>query len=244
MLQSLVFRAFTGAAGIAACVALLSGSAKAADTGLTNIRPVIVTGTAAPAPPNLFGTVALPIRPDRYMDGWERARRDASGLPQMQRLIAPARNLRPEQQLTYIQGAVFHLIRWRSDATEWGQHDYWASAAETLQHGAGDADNRAILKLEALRALGFPTRNLYLTMGRDKVGGPITVLLARVGQRTWVLDDTDGAPYPTDSRPEFTPMLTFGFGGSWIHGYAVAHRPGSTAIVAAASGASNLGGRR
>ena len=121
MLQSLIFRASVGAAGVAACVALLSGSAKAAENGTLNMRPVIITANAAPAPPNLFGTVALPVRPARYMDGWERARRDASALPQMQRLIAPARGLRPEQQLTYIQGAVFHLIRWRSDATEWGQ---------------------------------------------------------------------------------------------------------------------------
>jgi predicted transglutaminase-like cysteine proteinase len=187
--------------------------------------------------------VALPVKPERYMDGWERARRDASSLPAMQRLIAPARALNREQQLAYIQGAVFRTIHWRSDATEWGQHDYWASAAETLEHGAGDADNRAILKLEALRALGVPTRDLYLTMGRDKVGGPVTVLLVRAGQRTWVLDDTDGAPYPTDSRPEFTPMLTFGFGGSWIHGYAVHRNPG-TATLAAASGAAAVRGQR
>jgi hypothetical protein len=47
----------------------------------------------------------------------------------------------------------------------------------------------------------------------------VTVLIVRTGGRYIVLDDSAGAPFPTDRRPEFTPQLTFGFGGSWIHGY-------------------------
>jgi len=136
--------------------------------------------------------------------------------------------------------AAFQRIHWRSDATEWGYHDYWASAAETLQHGYGDEEDRAIVKMQALRALGFPTRDLYLTMGRDKVDGPITVLIVRLGERYYVLDDTGGAPFTTDRRPEFSPMLTFGYGGFWIHGYPYvpgAPRNRTRVIVAAARSA-------
>ena len=114
----------------------------------------------------------------------------------MQRLVAPARGLSREQQMAYVQAAVTRNIRWMSDATEWGRHDYWASAAETLEHGAGDMENRAIVKMQALRTLGFPARDLYMTMGRDKVGGPITVLMVRLGRRFYVLDDLGGAPDP------------------------------------------------
>jgi predicted transglutaminase-like cysteine proteinase len=214
MQHPLLVRALLGSAGLAGCLALLSGVARAADSA--DQRPIVVTQILAPA---LFGTVTLPIRPTRYLDDWERARRDASNVPQMQSLIAPARGLSHEQQIYFIQAAVHRAIRWRSDATEWGLHDYWASAQETLQHGVGDMEDRVIVKMQALRALGWSTRDLFLTMGRDMVGGPITVLIVRVDGRFYVLDDTGGAPYSTDRRPDFTPSLTVGYGGSWIHGY-------------------------
>ena len=227
----LLVRALLGSAGLAGCLALLSGVARAADGA--DQRPIVVTQILAPA---LFGTVTLPIRPTRYLDDWERARRDASNVPQMQSLIAPARGLSHDQQIYFIQAAVHRAIRWRSDATEWGLHDYWASAQETLQHGVGDMEDRAIVKMQALRALGWSTRDLFLTMGRDMVGGPITVLIVRVDGRFYVLDDTGGTPYSTDRRPEFTPSLTFGYGGSWIHGYPARQqfRTATSGIAAAA----------
>jgi len=118
-----------------------------------------------------------------------------------------------------------------SDTTEWGQHDYWASAAETLSHGAGDMEDRAILKMQALRTLGIPQRDLYLTLGRDKVGGPLAVLIVRCAGRYYVLDDLGGAPIPAERRQGFEPMLTLGFGGSWIHGHRVASAPTATALA-------------
>jgi predicted transglutaminase-like cysteine proteinase len=213
-----LFRALVGGAGLAGCLALLAGQARAEALDFSPHPEIIVAGRLAPISPDLFGTVALPVRIDRYAAGWRRAALDASALPSMQRLVAPARGLSREQQLGYVQAAVTRNIRWISDATEWGLHDYWASAAETLQHGAGDMEDRAIVKMQALRTLGFPTRDLYLTMGRDKVGGPITVLLVRLGGRYYVLDDLGGAPVAADRRHGFEPMLTFSQDGSWIHG--------------------------
>ena len=220
-----LIRAVLGSAGLAACVGLLAGQARAQGVGGIYERwnnPIIVTSQGRPVTPDLFGTVALPVRADRYAAGWRRAARDASFLPSMQRLVAPARGLAREQQLAYVQAAVTRNVRWISDATEWGLHDYWASAAETLQHGAGDMEDRAIVKMQALRTLGFPTRDLYLTIGRDKVGGPITVLLVRLGNRFYVLDDLGGAPIAADRRQGFEPMITLGHNSSWIHGRRVA----------------------
>jgi predicted transglutaminase-like cysteine proteinase len=226
-----LIRAVLGSAGLAACVGLLAGQARAQGVGGIYERwnnPITVTGHGRPVTPDLFGTVALPVRADRYAAGWRRAARDASFLPSMQRLVGPARGLAREQQLGYVQAAVTRNIRWISDATEWGLHDYWASAAETLQHGAGDMEDRAIVKMQALRTLGFPTRDLYLTMGRDKVGGPITVLLVRLGNRFYVLDDLGGAPIAADRREGFEPMITLGQNASWIHGRRLAGRRGGT----------------
>lgn len=218
----LLIRAVLGAAGLAGCLAILSGTARADD-----LKPVVARA------PDLFGTIALPVKALRYVDDWERARRDDSDDPRMRALIAPARGMTPQQQIMFIQNAVFHRIRWMSDATLWGQHDYWASAAETLDHGAGDMEDRAIVKMQALHALGFPYADLYLTMGRDKVGGPITVLIVRQAGHYYILDDDDGAPYTTDRRPEFRPLMTFGFGGSWVHGYPALAQPARARAVTA-----------
>lgn len=235
MLESRVNRLSLAAAALLGCAMFAApASAQVADI-YAKWNTITVTGARAPAAPHMFGTVALPARVSRYAEGWERARRDASGLPQLQALIAPARGLDRERQIAHVQAAVHRQIRWISDATEWGEHDYWASAAETLRHGAGDMEDRAILKMQALKALGVPQRDLYLTMGRDAVGGQITVLIVRDGARMWMVDDTGGAPTTTDRRPEFQPMLTFGYGASWLHGRRVA-RPaalGASTSVAA-----------
>lgn len=212
-----MLRALVGGAGLMVCVGLLATQARA-DTVDYNPATVVVTAQS-PITPNLFGTIALPVRADRYAMEWHRASLDASSLPLMQHLVAPARGLSPEQQVAYVQSAVTQNIRWMSDATEWGRHDYWASAAETLEHGAGDMENRAIVKMQALRTLGVPSRDLYLTLGRDKVGGPITVLLVRIGRRFLVLDDLGGAPIPAERRLGFEPMLTLGSNIAWVHGY-------------------------
>lgn len=223
MLQFRLLRAILGGAGLAGCIGLLAGQARADVIQFIPARPavsapIIVTGKALPVTPSVFGTIALPVSSGRYAAGWRRATLDASHLPSMQRLVAPARGLARGQQIAYVQSAVTRNVRWISDATEWGQHDYWASAAETLQHGAGDMEDRAIVKMQALRSLGFPPRDLYLTMGRDKVGGPITVLLVRLGDRFYIIDDLGGAPVAADVRQGFEPMVTLGHNASWIHG--------------------------
>lgn len=226
MLSALFVRALLGCAGLTSCLFCLAGEVRAEAP-----PPVVVTGAATP--PELFGTVALPVRAERFLDGWERARRDASGAPQLAALIAPARNLSRDRQIAFVQAAVHRQVRWRSDATEWGRQDYWASAAETLARGAGDMEDRAIVKMQALKSLGVAPRDLYMTMGRDPVGGPVTVLVVRSGPDYLVLDDSGGAPFATSRRPDFQPMITLGHGGSWLHGRRVAPAPAAAAAAAA-----------
>jgi predicted transglutaminase-like cysteine proteinase len=188
--------------------------------------PAEAAGPASrPAPTNFFangpdmlGTHAVMIRADRFSDSLKRAREDASASPLLQRLVAPARALSPLQQIAFVQRAVTSGIHWLSDATEWGQHDYWASASQTLERGAGDAKNRAIVKLQALRALGFNNSDLFLTLARDRVGGPLTVLTVRSGGHFYVVDDTGGPPFMVEARRlEFQPLMSFGMYGAWVH---------------------------
>jgi predicted transglutaminase-like cysteine proteinase len=179
--------------------------------------------------PNMLGTIAVPIKAERFGQYLARARQDASASPILQHLIRPARSLPTLQQLAFVQHAVTSNIRWVSDTTQWGQHEYWASASQTLARGAGDVEDRAIVKLQALRALGFRNSDLFLTLARDKVGGPITVLTARVGRRYYVLDDTGGTPFVVEERRnEFQPTMSFGLYGAWVH-----VRPAALASAAA-----------
>ena len=234
-----LIRGIAGSLGLAGCIALLAGQARAADP-LAPIEPapILVTGKMQVAPPDVLGTATLPIRADRYAIEWARANQDASGVPALQQMIQPARGLDRAAQIAFVQAAVAQRIRWRSDATEWGRHDYWASARETLAHGAGDQEDRAVLKMQALRALGFPTRDLYLTIGKETIGGPpITVLLVRLNGRYLVLDDWSGPPIPAERRKDFVPMLSFAQGGSWIHGKRAGGRGVSTVATAAGTSA-------
>lgn len=213
-------RSFSATAATAAVIlgaALYATRVSAESPHSMVAAPQSPTPQLEPVKPTLFGTVAVPISARRFWAEWERARRDASRLPQMRNLVAPASRLPRQQQIDYVQAAVSRTIRWRSDTTQWGRHDYWASAEETLRRGFGDAEDRAIVKMQALRALGFPTTDLYLTLGRDTVAGPKTVLIVRTGSSYYVLDDTGEAPYRPERRPEFHPSLTFGYGASWVH---------------------------
>jgi predicted transglutaminase-like cysteine proteinase len=79
-------------------------------------------------------------------------------------------------------------------------------------------EDRAIVKLQALRALGFSNSDLFLTLATDRVGGPLTVLIVRVDGHYYVLDDTGGTPFLVDQRKfEFRPVISFGYYGTWVH---------------------------
>ena len=202
---------------LAAAAMLLPATAASADSASQprTPPPIFVIGNVGP---NMLGTTTVPLRANRFTGSWAHAMQDASRSPLLQSMVAPARGLAPSQQIAFVQSRVSKNIRWISDATEWGQHDYWATATETLAKGAGDMEDRAIVKMHALRALGFNPNDLFLTMARDQVGGPITVLVARLNGRFFVLDDTGGAPFPIESRrKEFRPLLSFGTTGVWAH---------------------------
>lgn len=234
-------RALLGVAGLATCIVTLGFHAPAAAQAYKNTQAQAAAraksaqaarAQSAQAAPHLFGTTAIQIGGGRFAKEWARARQDASWHPALQQLVRPARHLDKEAQIAFVQKAVNQRIRWRSDATEWGVHDYWASAVQTLERGVGDMEDRAIVKLEALKLLGFPKRDLYLTLGRDLVGGPIAVLIVKAGNRSFVLDDLGGRPVPVERREGFTPQLSFGSDTAWAH---ATRAPRSTAVASVAA---------
>lgn len=191
--------------------------AAAADSPETAPRQSTIFVTANTGP-TMLGTSTVSIRAARFNGSWANAMQDATHNPLLLQMVAPARGMAPLQQMQFVQSRVNNAIRWMSDATLWGQHDYWASANQTLQQGAGDMEDRAIVKMQGLRALGFSPNDLWLTLARDVVGGPITVLTVRLAGRYYILDDTGGPPFLVDSRrKEFQPVLSFSWNGAWVH---------------------------
>lgn len=216
-----------------ALCALSSTASADSSESLPQQRPIYVTGSSGP---NMLGTATVSIRAARFSGSWANAVQDASHNPLLLQMVAPARGMSQMQQIAYVQSRVNNAIRWMSDATQWGQHDYWATANQTLQQGAGDMEDRAIVKMHALRALGFSPTDLWLTLARDAVGGPVTVLTVRAGGRYYILDDNGGPPFLADSRRnEFQPILSFGWTGAWVH------TRSPTVIVARAGSATATG---
>lgn len=224
------------------CVAPLLAAAAITSSTAFAASPPAATALRV-AGPDMLGTQAVPISASRFADSLKRAREDASSSPALLRLIAQARSLVPLQQMAFVQTAVTSNIRWISDATEWGQHDYWASASQTLAHRAGDAKNRAIVKFQALRTLGFSNSDLFLTLARDRVGGPLTVLTVRSDGRYFVMDDTGSPPFLAESRRfELQPVMSFGMYGAWVHvrPATASATPDSGTLVAAATDSSRI----
>ena len=81
-----------------------------------NVRPRVVTALL-PAAPAMLETSAVPIRAERFMLELGRARQDGRSLPAIQRLVAPARNLRPIDKLAFVQTTVNRQIKYDAGRT-------------------------------------------------------------------------------------------------------------------------------
>ena len=180
---------------------------------------IVVTGRRiVPDSPDVLGTAAIDAGVTIYD---VRFRRVAAADPSDPRLtiIADAlRGLPPVEQLAKVKLLVARLVRSAPDLETMHVSDYWSNASDTLDRGAGDDEDIAIVEMQALKAAGFKSRDLYISIGRQKPVGAHIVLLARTPAGFMVLDDRVGRPMLAQSNRQFTPVLTIGEGKSWIHG--------------------------
>lgn len=200
-------RVALGAAFFLAAFTASAGRAQAADL--------------APAP-DLFGTVTLPAAAP-LGERWNRVR---SFIPaaSLMSLVEPVSGLSRARQMLFVQSVVQRTLGYRQDQEMWGEADYWASAVETLSRGGGDCEDLAIVKYQALLALGFNPAHMVLSVGRDRSRGDHALLLVRDAGQWWVLDDTLSRPVRPEQRTGFEPVMSFsGTAAQWLHG-----RPNST----------------
>ena len=187
-----------------------------------------------PAGPDVFGTVAVNAGVTFYDARFRRVASTDSRDPVVTGLAASVAGLDPLAKLQTVQQEVNRRVRWTHDLDNMGVADFWANAGETLRRGTGDSEDIAIVKMQVLKAAGFSPKDLYLSIGRHNGRGAHVVLLARAPGGFYVLDDTNHDMMTPAQHGRFTPIMTLGQGGSWVHGRRVA---AGSRIASASSGA-------
>lgn len=180
-----------------------------------SVRPLTAT---APISPDVFGTAAIGAGVTFYDARFRRVSLADRNDPAVLAIADTLRGLSPVEQLATVQREVLARVKWSTDLETMHVADLWANAGETLRRGAGDSEDIAIVEMQALKAAGFNSRDLYISIGRQKPVGAHIVLLARTPEGFVVLDDRVGRPMLAHSSRQFTPVLTIGEGKSWIHG--------------------------
>jgi predicted transglutaminase-like cysteine proteinase len=138
--------------------------------------------------------------------------------PKILAMAAKLEGMTPEHKLAAVQAMVLKEVRWSHDLENMRVADFWSNAAETLERGTGDSEDIAIVQMQVLKAAGFDPRDLYISIGRHRRAGSHVVLLARTPSGFVSLDDRVGQPMAASSVAQFTPVMTIGYGKSWIHG--------------------------
>lgn len=180
----------------------------------------------------MFGTVAIPIRAKPTSTRWARAMMASLDQPALARLTAGAAALPRQEQAAFVQSAVNRVIGRSPSANDCADDGYWAAASETLARGVGDCIDIALAKMEALRLLGIPQSDLYLTTGYFGAGAltgaqvdrgrESAALLVRLDDTFWLMTEQSDriieAGRLADSSVRFAPVVTYGVGVTWVHG--------------------------
>lgn len=133
----------------------------------------------------------------------------------------------PLEQLRRVNDFVNSRVHFESDASVWGQDDYWATPLETLSRGRGDCEDFAIAKYVSLLALGMPVSKLRLIYVKARVdnGGQASFQAHMV---LGYYEDVAGEPQLLDNlvpdiqnasaRTDLVPIFSFNGEGLWAGG--------------------------
>lgn len=174
--------------------------------------------TTAIVPPDVFGTAAIGAGVTFYDSRFRRVANTDRAHPLVLQVAETLQGLSPEEQLTAVHRQVLQRVRWAHDLDTLRVSDLWANAGETLERGAGDSEDIAIVMMQSLKAAGWNSRDLYISIGREKGVGTHILLLARAPSGFYVLDDRANRPLTPRQHARFTPIMTLSEGKSWIHG--------------------------
>lgn len=169
--------------------------------------------------PDVFGSVAMPISRTLLDGKWASVSAALPGKGVWSGVLNAARGSAAQQQVEMINSWVNRRLRFMDDRQG---GDNWASAARTLQSGAGDCEDYAIAKMKLLEAAGFDRHAMFLVIARDLVRqADHAVLAVRIGGDLMILDNMTDRVLPSSSASDYRPIMSFNAFGRWTHGYRV-----------------------
>jgi predicted transglutaminase-like cysteine proteinase len=140
-----------------------------------------------------------------------------------------------QKQISMVNAWVNNKITYAEDSKLYRKADYWASARETLQRGAGDCEDFAIAKMELLMAMGISRDQLRLVVARDLVrNADHAVLVVSLPEGAVLLDNATDRLLDARMANDYRPIMSFTYNQKFIHGYALAAQPVLPAIVSVA----------
>jgi predicted transglutaminase-like cysteine proteinase len=215
--------AIIGGASRLAAIAVQQGSIAAA----TPQPAVAWTGFDQPRrelaadKPDVFGSSALPVAHTPLDRQWQRASAARLGKDGLWSHLLS--DLRGKDRRTQVEGVnhwVNQRLRFADDMLVYGTADRWATAQESLGVGRGDCEDFAIAKMQLLRTLGVPAKDLYLTIVRDLARREDhAILVVRLENQFVVLDNGADRIFGTGEIRDYRPVFSFTAAGSWLHGY-------------------------
>ncbi len=196
----------------------------------------VIASRAHPTSPDVFGTVALKAGVTGYDVRWRRVSAADEQDSRILAIASRAAGLDPVARLGAIHAEVRRRVAWSGDLDTYHMFDYWAQAGETLTRGAGDSEDIAVVTMQALKAAGVASNDIYLSVGRDSTRGADTLLIVRAAGQFYALDHRSDHPLASAQYARFVPIITLGKGISWLHGRRVAGRGALTnrRVIAAA----------
>jgi predicted transglutaminase-like cysteine proteinase len=119
-----------------------------------------------------------------------------------------------------VNRAVNAALAYKSDASNWGTGDHWATPAEMGGRGAGDCEDFAIAKYWMLRSLGVSADQLQLVVLSDTRRQLYhAVLAAYVDGQAYILDNLSSAVSRDTAYQNYMPIMSFTASHSYIHGF-------------------------
>jgi predicted transglutaminase-like cysteine proteinase len=129
-------------------------------------------------------------------------------------IVDAARTREGRARLGEVNRAINLAIRSMSDVAQYGQDDVWSSPLVTFGHGAGDCEDYAIAKLEALRLAGISPDDLRIVVLRDSLSGDgHAVAAARLDGRWLMLDNRRMAMVEDADVRNYQPLFVIDQGG-------------------------------
>ena len=126
-------------------------------------------------------------------------------------LLAKLANKDVNQQLIEVN-RFFNQFTYKNDKNLWGQKDYWATPEEFIGLNSGDCEDFVVAKYFALRSLGVPDKQLYLTYvkaARENIAHMVLSHFETPNSIPLLLDNYNPQILPASKRRDLLPVYSF-----------------------------------